>query len=71
VWETGISKISPALFEGEKKVTSSIRLILKNFSREDVRREFPTNSIFSSPSFIKPRAKTSAAASFSTSGAME
>jgi hypothetical protein len=71
VWVTGISKISPAFFEGEKKVSSSIRLISKNFSSEEIRREFPMNSIFSSPSLVKPSAMTSAAVSDSTSGATE
>jgi len=68
---TGISNISPALFEGEKNVTSSIRLISKYFSKEEMRREFPMNSIFSSLVLVNPRAKTSAEARDSTSGATE
>jgi hypothetical protein len=57
--------------EGEKKVTSSMRLIAKNFSRDEFSREFPTNSIFSSLFLMKPSARTSAEVSDSTSGATE
>jgi hypothetical protein len=68
---TGISNISPALFEGEKKVTSSMRLISKYFSIEEIRRVFPMNSIFSSLCLVNPRAMTSAEVRDSTSGATE
>jgi hypothetical protein len=66
---TGISKSSPAFPEGVKKEISSMRLIPKYFSREEIKRALPTSSIFSSFFLVKPSARTSALISASRLGA--
>ncbi len=70
-WLTGISKNSPAFAVGEKKETSSTRLIPKYFSIEERSRGLPIKLIASSSLFVNPRAMTSAATIWSRSGATE
>jgi hypothetical protein len=50
-------------------VISSMRLIPKYFSSDEIKRALPTSSMFSSFFFVKPSARTSALISASRSGA--